>query len=331
VGSITDNGTTELDGASSIYVSGEYAYVAGARGGVAILDISDPTNPTNVGSITDNGATVLDGAFSIFISGQYAYVASFVDDGIEILDICGSDIHTADIGNIKTSQLDVDHRAIIGGNLSVGEGIQVGDQGILSSGPMAIDQAPVTIHLDSDGSTNHLNLREDEPSFARMDFSNTTGDEKWTIAGRAQASGSQASALLNFFYSDVTGNVLRLLGDGDATLAGTLTHKSDIRLKKDIVQLSPVLEKLENVYGYNYNWKDKPAKGQQIGLLAQEVQSAFPELVKEDEDGVLSVSYSNFTAVLLQAIKEQQEHIKNLETQINSITTRINQVENNKK
>jgi|GEM_PF-3434768 len=328
VGSITDDTITELDAARSIFVSGNYAYVtARTDDGVEILDISDPANPTHVGSITDDATTELDGATSIFISGQYAYVASGQDDGVEILDICGSDIHAADIGNIKTSQLDVEHHALIGGNLSIGEGMQVGSKGILSSGPLAIDRAPVIINLDSDGSTNHLDLHEDESSFARMDFSNTTGDEKWTIAGRAQASGNQGSALLNFFYSDVTGNVLRLLGDGDATLTGTLTQNSDIRLKKDIVQLSPVLEKLENLYGYNYNWKDKPAKGQQIGLIAQEVKAAFPELVKEDENGVLSVSYSNFAAVLLQAIKEQQIIINQQEEKNGQLEERIERLE----
>ena len=49
VGSIIDNGTTELDGPTRIFVSGEYAYVsASADAGVEILDISDPTNPIHV-------------------------------------------------------------------------------------------------------------------------------------------------------------------------------------------------------------------------------------------------------------------------------------------
>ncbi|MEZ4849522.1 MAG: hypothetical protein R3B93_13065 [Bacteroidia bacterium] len=87
-GSISDNGTTELAGARSIYVSGKYAYVASQDDhGVEILNISDPANPIHVGAITDNGTTALYGANCIYVSGKYAYVTSFLDKGVEILDI----------------------------------------------------------------------------------------------------------------------------------------------------------------------------------------------------------------------------------------------------
>ena len=173
--------------------------------------------------------------------------------------------------------------------------------------------SPLEISSNSTSSLALLTLHEEEGSdFARLDFTNASGGENWTIAGRPRAAGSQASAGLNFYYSDLTGNVLQLFGDGDATLDGTLTQNSDLRLKKDIHRLTRVMDKLENVHGYQYNWKDKQSKGMQLGLIAQEVQEAFPELVKEDEEGMLSVSYTNFTAVLLQAIKEQQDHINEL-------------------
>ena len=87
VGSITGDAITALEGASSIFVSGNYAYVASLFDAVIILDISDPSNPTHVGSITDDATTELDGALSIVVRGNYAYVASFFDNGVEILDI----------------------------------------------------------------------------------------------------------------------------------------------------------------------------------------------------------------------------------------------------
>jgi len=88
VGSISDSPARTLGGARSIYVSGNYAYVAANLDhGVAILDISDPTNPTQVGSIIDDATSALLGATSIYVSGKYAYVAADFDDGVEILDI----------------------------------------------------------------------------------------------------------------------------------------------------------------------------------------------------------------------------------------------------
>jgi len=85
-GAIHDDGTTALDGAQCVYVSGKYAYVTGPlEDGVEILDISDPANPTHVGAITDNETTVLSSPKSIYVSGKYAYVAGI--NGVEILDV----------------------------------------------------------------------------------------------------------------------------------------------------------------------------------------------------------------------------------------------------
>ena len=87
-GAIANNASSELAGASGIFVAGRYAYVASALDDrIEILDISDPANPAHVGSISDGGNTELDGATDIFVLGNYAYVASNSDDGVEILDI----------------------------------------------------------------------------------------------------------------------------------------------------------------------------------------------------------------------------------------------------
>ena len=109
MGAITDDETTVLDGASSIYVSGKYAYVASQTdNGVEILDISDPSNPTHVGAITDNETTELEGARGIYVSGKYAYIASIIDDGVEILDISdpSNPTHVGAITDDETTKLD---------------------------------------------------------------------------------------------------------------------------------------------------------------------------------------------------------------------------------
>ena len=46
-------------------------------------------------------------------------------------------------------------------------------------------------------------------------------------------------------------------------------------------------------------------EGAHIGLIAQEVEAVFPELVSEGANGYLSVSYANLSAVLVQALNEQ--------------------------
>ena len=101
--------------------------------------------------------------------------------------------------------------------------------------------------------------------------------------------------------------------DGSATLAGDLTVNSDARLKSNIVSLGSTLSKLLLIDGKAYTMKSNEAI-EKIGLLAQEVQKAFPELVKQagDQEGTLSVNYQGMIPVLINAIKEQQKQIKGL-------------------
>ena len=57
--------------------------------------------------------------------------------------------------------------------------------------------------------------------------------------------------------------------------------------------------------------KDESEK-QKIGLLAQDIEKVFPELVSES-NGVKSVNYQGLVPVLINALKEQEERIKRLE------------------
>ena len=105
--------------------------------------------------------------------------------------------------------------------------------------------------------------------------------------------------------------------DGSATLAGDLTVNSDMRLKSNIVTLGSTLSKLLLIDGKSYTMKSNEAI-EKIGLLAQEVQKAFPELVKQagDEEGTLSVNYQGMIPVLINAIKEQQKQINELKDKL---------------
>ncbi len=89
-GSITGAGSPNyLNGASDVFISGDYAYVANApAGALTIFDISDPTNPTHEGAITGAGSpNYLWWANSVFVSGDYAYVTSSADAALTIFDI----------------------------------------------------------------------------------------------------------------------------------------------------------------------------------------------------------------------------------------------------
>jgi hypothetical protein len=102
---------------------------------------------------------------------------------------------------------------------------------------------------------------------------------------------------------------------------------SDIRLKENIETLSDVITKLEKVRGVSYNFIDeKYGIGNQVGVIAQEIQQVFPELIVEIGDGYLGVDYPHLAGVLVQAIKEQQEIINGLKSQIDKQQIQIDDI-----
>jgi hypothetical protein len=118
-----------------------------------------------------------------------------------------------------------------------------------------------------------------------------------------------------------TGNALTLYKNGNMTISGTLTQSSDIRLKTNIRPFTDVLSQIQLVQPIYYEFKDKKLhpEGTQIGFSAQEIQQYWPELVRKDENGYLSVDYAGMTVVLLQAVKEQQQTIQLLQKEVEQL------------
>ena len=80
---------------------------------------------------------------------------------------------------------------------------------------------------------------------------------------------------------------------------------SDIRLKQEITTVPNSLERLGSVRGVNFRWKnDKADTDLHTGVIAQEVEKTFPELVYTDAEGVKTVAYEEFTGILVEAIKD---------------------------
>jgi len=107
------------------------------------------------------------------------------------------------------------------------------------------------------------------------------------------------------FKIDACGNV--------SNYSGLYGAVSDSRLKENIVNCGPKLADLLKVRVVNYNLKG-PDKTKYIGVLAQELEELFPELVVEDNthERIKSVNYSNLTIMLIKAFQEQQVLINNL-------------------
>jgi hypothetical protein len=123
------------------------------------------------------------------------------------------------------------------------------------------------------------------------------------------------------------------LGGGGEYLTSTGLHtSSDERLKKDIVPISGSLAKLEQLTPVTYEWKDTSfGTKQQIGLIAQNVQTVFPQLVEANASGTLSLNYANLAAPIIDAIKELDEKITAQQQDITAQDQEIDSLESQMK
>ena len=102
------------------------------------------------------------------------------------------------------------------------------------------------------------------------------------------------------------------------TLSATVfTSLSDRTQKEDIRPIENAIGIVNQLTGVRYNWKNNINRPS-IGLIAQDVEEVIPEVVVEMADGLKSVSYGNIVAVLIEAIKEQQVRIEELEDRLNA-------------
>jgi hypothetical protein len=97
---------------------------------------------------------------------------------------------------------------------------------------------------------------------------------------------------------------------------------SDIRRKTNINTISDSLGIINNIRGVTFYNKDKdgnPKGKRRMGVVAQELEPYLPEIISTDEEGFKSAKYGNLTALLIQAVKEQQEQIEELKEEIKEI------------
>ncbi|MEO6229524.1 MAG: tail fiber domain-containing protein [Ferruginibacter sp.] len=128
---------------------------------------------------------------------------------------------------------------------------------------------------------------------------------------------TESSSTGEFLFShNGNSSSARIKPNGNMTITGLLTQLSDRALKKNITPLKNPLQKLLKLGGYTYNWIDATKdKEEQIGVIAQEVEAQFPQLVLTDKDGIKSVAYANMVPVLIEALKEQQSMIDEIKTE----------------
>lgn len=106
-----------------------------------------------------------------------------------------------------------------------------------------------------------------------------------------------------------------------------ITESSDERLKKDIHSLENSLNKILQLRGVKYKWKNNEISNQgdrtQIGFIAQELEKIIPELVDDDENGFKSIQYSHLVPLLVGSIQELVFKLNQKETDLEDLKSEI--------
>ena len=146
-----------------------------------------------------------------------------------------------------------------------------------------------------------------------------------TVTNNATQFSTENTAFVigNGFYDASNGQITRsdaltVLFDGTTTIAGDLSINSDARLKANIISLGSTLAKVLQIDGKSYTMKKDENKKQKIGVIAQDIEKVFPELVSES-NGVKSVNYQGLVPVLINALKEQDAKMNEQQTEIDEL------------
>ena len=206
---------------------------------------------------------------------------------------------------------------------------------------VAIGSTTCALYHNSSGRTLSLGTNET----ARLTIAGNSGDTTCTGTitatdfftgdnGKIGADATDYITFINNSRADVYINnslEFRFEADGDFHADGDVvaqsTSVSDSRLKDNIIPISGALDKIKSLRGVSYTWNSGKKKGKQdIGLIAQEVEQVIPEIVKDKKlplmDGTdpnetyKTIDYEKIIAVLVEAVKDQQTQIDNLEKQI---------------
>lgn len=162
---------------------------------------------------------------------------------------------------------------------------------------------------------DYLSLENAEPDFglptANGDLltSNTDGTRSFrSVVGannQIEVSLTAGEIQISFTDSITVANTIN---------AQDINSKSDISLKENITPLMHGVATINAINPVSYTWKD--GSGVAYGVIAQEIEHVLPAIVKEDSNGIKSVSYTQIIAFLIKAVQEQQKEIDELKSRL---------------
>ena len=251
---------------------------------------------------TDDSSTSLSyvvGKIDVFLNGVRLAPADFTaTNGTSIVLASGantSDVmlvvaygtfQVADLGAALTSALD------LGANKLTGSAIELD-----CSGDITIDAGGADTIFKDDG-TEFGRITNSSSDFV---LKTAVGDKDFILKGVDDS-------------SEITALTVDMSAAGAATFNNDVTAFSDVILKDNIDTIDNALDRVKGMRGVFFDRKDNKQE-RQTGVIAQEVEPFLPEVVREtkDEKKIKSVAYGNMVGVLIEAIKELNAKVEELQ------------------
>ena len=176
--------------------------------------------------------------------------------------------------------------------------------------------------VTSSNTANNIVVRDGSGNFSAGTITaNLSGNATSADTVDTTATSTDATHYITFVdsSSSTAGETIRM----DSNLqynpsTNILTNSSDERLKTNIVGITGAVEKVQQLRGVEFDWISNGKHS--IGVIAQDVEKVAPELVSTRDDGMKGVDYGKLTALLIEAVKDQQKQIDELKAQINELS-----------
>jgi len=312
-----NNGTSAI-----VYADGSGS---NANVGTISTDVIGDTSPQLGGNLDTNGKNITFGDSSgssddrlafgagtdlvIFHDGSNSYISergtgSLLIGGSQV-DIKGGD----DLGETMATFVDNGAVSLFHDNsvkiATTSTGVTVTGSIANASGDMTLDVAG-DLTLDADG--GDILFKDGGTTIATLtnsssDFVITTGVQDKDFIIKGDDGGGAITAL-----------TIDMSAAGAATFNNDVTAFSDKRLKTDIEPITNALPKVMRMQGVHYKRNDIENAKEQIGVIAQDMETIVPEVVltADDEMQTKSVDYGKLCAVLIESIKELKAEIDEL-------------------
>ncbi len=256
----------------------------------------------DVGIGTTNPQAPLDVVGNIKLTGELRGPSNFIIDPEAVGDNTGAVRIKGDL-YVDGTQFIVNSTTIELADFNVGIATTVGTNVLLDGAGIGIGSINIRKTITWNNTASALTSSED--------WNLVTG-KQYEIGGtQVLSSTTIGSGVTNSSLTSV-GTLTNLNVAGIVT-ANDFNSASDIKLKENVSVIDDPLDKIAQLEGVNFQWKENGKKS--LGVIAQEVEKVLPELVSGEESK--TVNYNGLIGLLIECVKEQQKEIEELKQLIN--------------